>query len=210
VGSATQQWLNQVYETLLQRPIDPSGLAYWSNILASGATTTAVVYDIERTSAYQDLQIQNAYQKLLGVAAPPSALTYLQGLMSQGTNFRTVEAIIAGSAEYYQANGGTNASWLSAVYQAFLNRPLDTTGQNQWLPLLNAGYSPTQVVLGIMGTQEYLTDMVEQDYLTYLGRAVDPTSLSAFVAALQGNTTNNDMIVASLLGSGEYMTLTGS
>jgi hypothetical protein len=214
-GSANQQWLNQVYEALLGRPIDPTGLAYWSNALASGTSTTAVVYDIEQTSAYQTLQIQNAYQKLLGVAAPSSAVSYLQGLMSQGTNFRTIEAIIAGSSEFYQASGGTNSSWLNAVYQDFLGVPASdsaqvASSQSSWLALLNAGYTPTQVLIDIMGTTQYLTDMVEQDYLTYLGRPADPTSLGAFLSALQGNTTNNAMIVASLLGSGEYQTLTGT
>ena len=61
-----------------------------------------------------------------------------------------------------------------------------------------------------MGTAEYLTDLVEEDYLAYFGRLADPTSLSAFVSSLQGGNTNNDMIVASLLGSGEYMTLTST
>jgi hypothetical protein len=204
-GSSSQQWLNQVYEVLLKRPIDSSGLAYWSNVLAS-SSPTQVAYDIMQTSAYQTVQIQGAYQKLLGVAAPSTALNYLLGLMSQGTNFRTIEAIIAGSTPFYQASGGTNASWLNAVYEDFLNRPLDATGQAQWGAMLISGFSPTQIVLGIMATPEYLSDMVEQDYLTYLGRAADPTSLAAFVSSLQGGSTNNDMIVASLIGSSEFGT----
>jgi hypothetical protein len=214
-GTQTQQWLNQVYEALLGRPIDPTGLAYWSNILAGGATPTAVVYDIEQTSAYQDREINNAFEKLLGVAAPTSALNYLQGLMSQGTSFRTIEAIIGGSSEFYQAAGGTNSTWLNAIYQDFLGVPaIDsataTASESSWLALLNAGYTPTQVLVDIMGTQQYLTDLVEQDYLTYFGQLADPTSLAAFVSALQGNTTSNAMIVASLLGSGTYQTLTGT
>lgn len=214
-GTQTQQWLNQVYEALLGRPIDPTGLAYWSGILAGGATPTAVVYDIEQTSAYQDREINNAFESLLGVAAPTSALNYLQSLMSQGTSFRTIEAIIGGSSEFYQAAGGTNSTWLNAIYQDFLGVPaIDSTtvtaSESSWLALLNAGYTPTQVLIDIMGTQQYLTDLVEQDYMTYFGQLADSTSLAAFVSALQGNTTSNAMIVASLLGSGTYQTLTGT
>ena len=54
-----------------------------------------------------------------------------------------------------------------------------------------------------MGTTEYKTDLVEKAYLTYLHRAADPTSLSAYVTSLmQGS--NNDLVLSSLLGSGEY------
>jgi hypothetical protein len=199
-GSSNQQWLNQVYETLLHRAIDPSGLTYWSGVLAS-SSPTQVVYDIEQTIEYRTDEVEAAYQNLMGVDAPQSAVSYLVGLMGSGTDFRTVEAIIAGSNAYYQASGGTNTSFLNTVYQNFLNRPLDNTGQYQWGSLMAAGYSPTQVTLGIVNTQEYLTDLVQNDYKTYLGRAADTNSLNAYVSALMGGRMNNDLVVASLIGS---------
>jgi hypothetical protein len=199
-GSTNQQWLNKVYEALLGRPIDASGLAYWSAALGS-ISPTQVVYDIEQTTEYRTNQIQAAYQNLLGVSAPPSALNYLLGLMQSGADLRTVEAVIAGSNAYYQASGGTSEGFLNGVYQYFLNRPLDATGQAQWGALLAAGYSPTQVVLGILNTPEYLTDLVKADYQAYLGRAADTTSLNAYVSALEGGTMNNATVIASLLAS---------
>jgi hypothetical protein len=208
-GSANQIWLNQVYEALLGRSIDPTGLAYWSNVL-SGASRTQVAYLIEQTSAYRTVEIQNAFQKLLGRAADTNSLNYFLGLMSQGTTIQTVEAIIAGSAEFYQNSGGTNIGFLSALYQDFLNRPLDAAGMAVWGGALTSGQSTTQVAQGIIGTQEYANDLVEQDYLTYLQRPADPTSLNAFVSALSSGQTNNDMIVATLLGSGEYGTKFGT
>ncbi|HZV04229.1 MAG TPA: DUF4214 domain-containing protein [Gemmataceae bacterium] len=199
-GSTNQQWLNQVYEDLLGRPIDASGLSYWSAAL-SNASPTQVVYDIEQTTEYRTNQIQAAYQNLLGVSAPSSAVNYLLGLMQSGADFRTVQAVIAGSNAFYQANGGTIQGFLSAVYQDFLNRPLDATGQAQWGALLAAGYNPTQVVLGILNTPEYLTNLVKADYQTYLGRAADTNSLNAYVSALEGGNMNNEMVIASLIAS---------
>jgi hypothetical protein len=206
-ANATQvaQWLNAVYEVLLHRPIDPSGLTYWSGVLSNGASRTQVVGDIERTSEYQIDEVQAAYQNLLGTDAPSSAVSYLVGLMQGGTTFQTVEALIVGSGPFYAANGDTTQGFLNAVYQNFLNRPVDPTGMAQWGSLLSAGYSTTQVALGILSTQEYLTVLVQQDYQTYMNRQADPTSLSAYVTALGTGTMNNDMVVASLLGSGEFV-----
>jgi hypothetical protein len=199
-GSTHQQWLNRVYETLLGRPIDASGLSYWSAALGN-SSPTQVVYDIEQTTEYRTDQIQAAYQNLLGVSAPPSAVSYLLGLMQSGADFRTVQSVIAGSNAFYQASGGTNLDFLNAVYQDFLNRPLDNTGQAQWGALLAGGFSPTQVVFGILSTPEYLTNLVKADYQTYLGRAADTTSLTAYVSSLEAGNMNNAMVVASLIAS---------
>ncbi len=46
--------------------------------------------------------------------------------------------------------------------------------------------------------------------MTYMGIQPDSNSLGAFVAALQGHTMNNDMVVATLLGSQEWMSLASS
>src|SRR5579875_2208766 len=206
ISAQNQQWLNAVYETLLHRPIDATGLKEWGADLNSGMTPTQVVLDIEHTTEYQTDQVQEAYQKLLGVAAPQSAVNYLVGLMQAGVDFRVIEAIIAGSLPFYIASGGTNADFLNAVYRDFLNRPVDPTSEAAWSAFLTAGYSPVQVVLGILTSQEYVTYLVTQDYMTYMGVTPDSNSLGAYVAALMNGTMNNDMVVASLLGSPEWIT----
>ncbi len=204
-STANQQWLNQVYQTLLHRPIDSTGLNAWGADLNAGTSPTQVVYDIEQTSEYQTDEIEGAFQKLLGVAAPSSAVTYLVGLMQGGADFQTIEAIIVGSPEFYSAVGGTNATFLNTLYEDFLNRPVDQTSETAWNTLLKGGYKTTQVALGVLSSTEYLSELVNQDYQTYMGVAPDSTSLSAFVTALQQGTTTNDKVVASLLGSPEYM-----
>jgi len=205
VSTADQKWLNQVYVTLLHRPIDSTGLNEWGADLNAGTSPTQVVNDIEHTSEYQADEIQGAFEKLLGVAAPSSAVKYLVGLMQGGADFQTVEAMIVGTPEFYSAAGGTNEAFLNTLYEDFLNRPVDQTGEAAWSALMKAGYSTTQVALGVLSSTEYSTDLVNQDYQTYLGVAPNAASLSAFATALHQSTTTNDMVIASLLGSPEYV-----
>jgi hypothetical protein len=195
-----------VYQTLLHRPVDSAGLNEWGADLNAGTSPTQVVLDIEETSEYQTDEVQAAFQKFLGVAAPTSAVNYLVGLMQGGASFQTIEAIIVGTPEFYVNAGGTNDGFLKALYHDFLNRPVDSTSEAAWSALMNAGYTTTQVALGVLTSQEYLTDLVTQDYKTYLGVTPDSNSLGAFVAALTDGTMNNNMVVATILGSGEWMT----
>ncbi|GEM_PF-3388596 len=208
VSPQNQQWLNAVYQTLLHRPIDAAGLKEWGADLNNGTPPAQVVYDIEQTDEYRTDEILNAYQQLLGLSAqqvPSSAVSYLLGLMQGGADFSVIEAIIAGS-DY----SSTNTDFLNKIYQEFLQRPIDQTSETAWLNLLNAGYSRIAVVYGILSSPEYLNDLVEEDYMTYMGIQPDSNSLGAFVAALQGHTMNNDMVVATLLGSQEWMSLASS
>jgi hypothetical protein len=202
----TQQWLNAVYQTLLHRPIDSTGLNEWGADLNNGTTATQVVVDIEHTSEYQTQEVQSAWQKLLGGTAPQTAVEYLVGLMQAGVDFRVIEAIIVGTPQFYVQSGGTNEDFLNAIYQDFLNRPVDQASETAWSGLMNAGYTTTQVALGVLTSKEYLNDLVTQDYMTYMGTTPDSNSLGAFVAALANGTMNNDMVVASLLSSPEWMT----
>jgi hypothetical protein len=208
VSAQNQAWLNAVYEKLLGRPIDATGLKEWGADLNNGMTPTQVVLDIEQTTEYRTDEILGAYQQLLGLSAqqvPSSAVSYLLGLMQAGADFRVVQAIIAGS-DY----SSTNDQFLNNVYEEFLQRPVDQNSETAWGALLTAGYSRIAVVYGILSSPEYLNDLVTQDYMTYMGVTPDQASLGAYVAALENHTMNNDMVVASLLGSQEWISLNSS
>jgi hypothetical protein len=199
-----ETYLNQIYETLLGRPIDAKGLAQWSSDLQSGMTPSQVVADIEQTTEYETDEVNAAFQQFFGVDAPSSATSYLVGLMQAGVDFRVVEAIIVGTPAFFSVSGGTNTAFLNAIYQDFLGRPIDSASLTQWSGLLNAGYNTTEVALGVLYSKEYLTDLVNQDYQTYFGVAPDANSLAAFVAELQAGSTNNATVVATILGSPGY------
>jgi hypothetical protein len=206
-SSANQLWLQQVYHDLLGRAADSSGLTYWTSLLSSGASRSQVVYLLTQTTEYRMDQVQAAYQKLLGTAPDPSTLNYFVGLLANGTSIEGVDAIIVGSNTFFQTKGGdSTAGFLSAVYQNFLNRPLDANGSAVWQQVLASGQSTTQVALDILSTSEYYTDVVQNIYQTYLGRAADPTSLSAFVASLQSGGGSDNTVLASVLGSQEFLT----
>jgi hypothetical protein len=59
------------------------------------------------------------------------------------------------------------------------------------------------VVQGVEQSSEYLTDLVNNLYQTYLNRSADPTGLSAFLTDLESGITI-EQLKAAILGSPEY------
>ncbi len=210
ISAQNKQWLEAVYKTLLHRDIDTQGLNQWGAALNSGSTPTQVVMGIEQTTEYETNQVQAAFQQYLGVAAPSSAVNYLVGLMQGGADYRVILSIIVGSPAFYAENGSSPQGFLNAVYEAFLDRQPDQTSLTAYSNLISTGYPLSQIVFGILSSPEYLNHLVINDYMTYMGVAPDQTSLGAYTAALQNNTMNENMLVASLLGSGAWRTLNSS
>ncbi len=207
VSAQNQAWLEAVYKTLLHRDIDTQGLNQWGAALNSGQTPTQVVLGIEQTTEYETDRVQAAFQQYLGVAAPSTAVSYLVGLMQAGVDYRVIQSIVIGSTAFYAANGNSPQGFLNAVYEDLLNRPPDQTSLTSYSNLIAAGFPLSEIVLGILSSPEYLNELVTNDYMTYMGVQPDQNSLGAYVAAMQNNTMNENMLVASLLGSGEWITL---
>jgi hypothetical protein len=198
-----QKWVSQVYLDLLHRPVDPSGLANWSGLVNQGVSRTQVVLDIEASPEYLTDVVENLYQRYLGRLADPVGLTDSVAFLAAGGTVEGLSAIITGSAEFFQINGGTNGTFLNALYLEALGRPIDPIGASQATAALNSGVSREQVSAIIFTSAEYYTDLVQNYYQSYLHRPADPFGLNSFVGALQAGVTDQ-LVIANILGSPEY------
>ena len=207
VGNLNERFVAQVYEDLLNRPVDPAGLAFWTGLLGQGTTQYAVVSAIEESSEYQTVQVQGIYTLLLHRQADPAGLGMYVAFLEAGGTVEQVAAAIAGSTEYFQTRGGgTNNGFLSALYQDVLNRPIDASGQASLTQLLANGASHTQVVSILLASTEYQQDLVQSFYQRFLHRAADPGGLATYTGALQQG-MRNEAVIAALLSSMEFLGL---
>jgi uncharacterized repeat protein (TIGR03803 family) len=202
-ATPNQKWLSQVYADLFNRALDPSGLATWSNLLNQGVSRAQVVADIQHGLEYRTDVVQALYHKLLQRAADASGLDSFTSFLGNGGTAEQVEATIIGSAEYFQLHGGTNASFLSGVYQDVLNRALDAGGAQSWATQLAGGVNRGGVASAILGSLESDRDEVQSLYSEFLHRPADADGLNAFTTALQHGVTN-EAATASIVGSDEY------
>ncbi len=203
-ATPNQRFVAQMYLDLLHRPVDPGGLATFTQLLNAGQSRTQVVTTLEGSQEYLSDVVQGIYRQFLKRAADPTGLTAFTSMLASGGTNEQVDALIAGSQEYFQNRGGsTNNGFLTALYQDALGRPIDPSGMAFFSAQLASGTTRTQVATEIFGSGEFRQDLVEGFYQTFLHRQADPGGLAFFVNAL-GNGTTDEQATALIVGSAEY------
>jgi hypothetical protein len=197
--------VNSLYQTVLQRPVDPTGLASWSAALGSGQSAPQAVLGILNSPEGRANQVQSLYGQFLHRQADPSGLNAFSAALGAGQTLEQVAAALVGSPEYYQARGGGTANgFLSALYQDALGRPVDASGQGHFAQALAQGATREQVAEAVFGSEEFRQDLVQSYYQHFLGREAEPGGLQYWTQALRQGRTSAGLI-AGFAGSTERL-----
>ncbi len=207
---SNQQFVAQLYVDLLGRQADTAGLTYWTNQLNSGTSQTQVATSIESSPEYFNIEVNNLYNKLLHRGADASGLSYWSGHLAQGSTIEQVASQIAGSAEYFQGRaGGTDAGFLTAIYQDALGRAVDASGQSYFTAAFQKGATTAQVAASIFGSDEFESDRVQSFYVSFLGRGADTAGLNYWVNSMDAHVSDGT-VIADILASDELFGKLGS
>jgi hypothetical protein len=208
LSTANQNEVSQAYLDLLNRPVDPAGLAYWTNQLDQGADRGNIAQQLTHSSEYfANIIIAPAYQKYLGRSPDAQGSAYWVGQMqNHGLTDERLEAGFIGSNEFYQHAGGTDKLWVDAMYTDLLGRPADPGGETYWTMQLANGAQRSDVAYGFADSLERETQRVDADYTHFLRRAADPGGVSYWVGQFAQGATNEDLI-AGFIASDEYYAL---
>jgi hypothetical protein len=199
-----QMFIAHVYPDLVERPADPTGLAFWSGMLDRGGSRAQVVQQMETSQEYHSVVVHDLYLQVLGRIPDPSGNTAWTNFLNNGRTAEQLEAYLLGSDEFFsKLGGGNNAGFLQATYQVVLHRAIDPSGALSWGQALAAGISRTVVVTDILASLE--SDRLETQglYANLLHRPADPSGLDAYSNLLQQGVPN-ETIVAIQIGSDEY------
>jgi hypothetical protein len=201
-GTPSQYFVAQAYLDLLQRQVDPAGLAFWSGLVDQGTSRTQVTGEIQASLEYRTNEIENAYQTLLGRSADAAGFNSMLARLSGGTTIDQVNAIIYGSGEFFGRSGGTNDGFLHHLYLSQLGRAIDAGGDAGWNMVLASGISRQEVATLISNGSEYAQHQVGLLYQQFLHRSADAGGLSSLSG--QEAALGIDGITAILVGSAEY------
>jgi len=167
-----------------------------------GPDTFFVVFAIEQSQEYRTRLVDHLYSTLLGRPADPAGEAgFVQGLAG-GMTIEHVQAVMLGSAEYFQRAGNSTIAFLQALYRSVLNRPLDPAGQAGWTNAL-AQEDRATVAAQLLASREAQQDLIQAGYMTYLHRPADTAGLAAWLSRLQQG-MSDQTLTANLLGSNEF------
>jgi hypothetical protein len=201
---ANQLFVSQVYQDLLQRPVDASGLATWTGLLNQGMSRPALVGAIESSLEYRTDLVQSLYSQFLHRNADSAGLNAFVTFLGAGGSVEQVASSMAGSPEYYQMRGGgSDGGFLNALYQDALQRNPDPAGQTGFGQALANGVSRSQVASAILTSDEYRQVLVRSFYQRFLRRPADTGGLNTF-ASLLAQGSPDQQVIAFIIGSGEY------
>lgn len=99
-GNTTNGFLGTMYEDMLGRPIDQTGLAAWTAFLNAGGTRAALTNAIAQSLEFRTFLVQNTYQTLLYRSADVTGLKAWTDALAAGTTQQALTAFFAGSPEY--------------------------------------------------------------------------------------------------------------
>jgi len=208
--AANQQYVSQLYKDLLQRTADPGGLSNWTALLDQGQSKATVSGDLLGSREYQGLVVTGIYASYLHRNPDPGGLVSWVNLMQQGATAADIQAGILDSAEYFQNAGGTTTGFVTALYNALLQRAPDAGGLRDWTTLLNTNQATrAQVTTQIANSDEMRTTLVTTDYRTLLRRAPDAAGLAAWKQLLANGLTPAQL-VGDLVTAPEYVALAGA
>jgi hypothetical protein len=203
-ANPNQAFLSKVYQDVLHRQVDPSGLASWGNHLNEGMTRTAVAAAILASPERLTNQVTDLYQQMLHRLPDTAGQNAFVAFLAQGGSLTQAETIMMTSPEYLADMGaGTDAGFLTAVYADALDRAPDATGMVSFGQQLSTGVSPAAVASAILTSPEARQSEVQGMYTRFLHRAPDETGFNAFCNALQTG-VSDVMAEAAMIGSAEY------
>jgi Ca2+-binding RTX toxin-like protein len=175
-GLDNTQFVTLLYNNVLGRAPDATGLSNWVHALNSGVSRASVVVGFSDSTefknntamevdAYVTSQVSNEHQgqiyRLYQATLdrnPDSTgfLNWMNALDTGGQSLRSVASGFVGSAEFNATYGSlNNEQFVTLLYNNVLNRAPDAGGLSNWVNALNHGMSRADVVVGFSDSAEF-------------------------------------------------------
>jgi hypothetical protein len=202
--SPAERFVHAAYLSLLGRPVDTGGLAFWLAKLAGGTTRSQMALSLTASSEYRRAEVAATYQAILG--RQPTTAEATAGLAYLGPpNANPLRAELLGSDEFWNLSGKTQTGFAQHLYQAGLGRAPDAASIAYVKSQLGAGRTRQQVAAWLLSTHEAETHRIALWYQQYLGRTPSATESAFWAGQLDAGHTE-PAVIAQLVGSNEYLT----
>src|SRR5665648_1097497 len=123
-----------MYEDILRRGVDPSGLSTWSAMLAGGSGGPALVTSLTNSDEYIRLRIRQAYTEVLGREPEPGGMDHWYRTIRAGrATVDDVQRRFLSSGEFLSKAGGTNEGYVRRMYTSVLGRTASSSEVVHWV-----------------------------------------------------------------------------
>jgi hypothetical protein len=232
--TGTAEDLSRLYQTVLDRAPDVSGLLGWTAVVDASTSPPSVITSVvandfvtspEFIQDYGTLSntqfINQLYENGLGRAPDPTGAQYWNNMLTAGASRGAVALDIAESPESQNRSlptaGDNDNAEVSRLYQATFDRAPDATGATYYASDLASGATITQVAQNFANSPEFkqdygtlsISDFLTSLYHNALGRAPDTGGLQFYTSQLQAGASVASVLI-EFSNSPENRVLTAS
>ncbi len=191
-----------LYADFLNRGPDPTGMAYWSGLLAGGSGGPALVSGLTNSDEYVNQRIRQAYTQTLGRQPEPGGMEHWYREIRAGR--ATVDDVtrhFLSSAEFHRKSGGTDAGYVRRLYETVLGRRASNAEVANWTTQI-ARHGREAVADAIWFSMEAAEVRAGTYYRMFLKRNPEPGGATHWARVLL--TQGEGAVRAGIAGSDEY------
>jgi hypothetical protein len=204
---ATNYVTNLFLEALGRRP-GPSELSAWVQVFVHAPSLRDAVLGIVASAEARSRQINFAYANYLGRLPDQTGINGWLNFLASGQSYASLGANIIASQESFNRAGGTNAVWITYLYQKVLGRTPSAAEINGWVNALNSGVPRGQVALSFFLSAEHTNGYVGLIYNTYVPggvAALTPDEFQAMGMDLRRGRPEEQVIADVLADGYDYL-----
>jgi trimeric autotransporter adhesin len=199
VGTGNEQWINAVFEILLDRPITAAEIPYWNKQLAKGRSRYSIASEISKGKEAKLVAVQDSFNLYLGITGTQGEVV---GVVKTAQRTSTsVQAALLGSKLFYQASGGTYTTY----FQSLLTAVFGTTFPDRHIEnLLSEGVSRIKVANEVLQSNLGRQSLLTYAYSEVLNRDPTQPEIVLYLKQMKNENVLLRSIVVTLLGSSEF------
>jgi hypothetical protein len=198
----THRFVVALHRDVVGRSPDQASVDFWTaqvNLVGRGQVAGYLARDPDALRRVVTQLYQQAFGRDPDLAGREYWVTQLQA----GLPITQLAVVLFGSQEFFDTGGGTNAGFVTRLYQRVFSRGPDSGGAAYWTDRLDrARSSRTDLASLLWHSNECRTLRVTALYRRLLGRTPDGAGLAYWVALLA--TREDVALAASLAASDEY------
>jgi hypothetical protein len=198
-----QKIVASLYQDILGRAPDQSGLNHYTSQLAAGVTRAAVAQSLLTSAERLGEIVDQFYDTYLHRKADAAGRAYYVGMLLNGGTEDAVATSFMLSTEYAALHVG-DAEFVKALYRDILGRAPDATGQAAHLATLASGKTRAQVVATFLSSDERYHRIVDQLYGQYFQRHADLTGMAWYASKLKTGEQTVRSLSQTLIAADEY------
>lgn len=202
--SPNAAFVASLYESILGRQVDPTGLVAWVDRLNAGMSRQQLIDFLWTSAEHRASEVAEDYQAFLHRAASSGEIAQWVAAIQAGASEDLVTDAFLHSQEYLWSDA-SNSAFVQKLFHDILGRSADPSGLTTWTSALDRGVvSRSELADLVLHSNERNVDEIGGYYQQFLGRAAGAGEKQTWAALVDEGFLSLPTVAQALLGSQEF------